>query len=119
MYFDDWDTNEKYRDAKVSPTLLWDTDLKKFDWQKGRASVVQRVIKRGTFADTYAAIRLYGGLDSYIKIIRDEVRGLNSRDISYVTTVFHLRESDLFSVKLKREREKAIGKNPMNQEDWF
>jgi len=119
MYFDDWQTNEKYKNAEISPTLLWDFDRKNFDWHESRSAVVARVIKRGTFADVYAAIRLYGGLDNYIKIIRDEVRGLNSRDIAYVTTVFHLKEDDLLSVKLKREREKVIGKCPFPEEEWF
>lgn len=119
MYFDDWQTNKKYKDTQISPAVIWDFGKKNFDWHKSRSAVVANVIKLGTLADTYAAIRLYGGPDNFIKIIRDEVRGLNSRDISFVTTVFHLKEEELLCVKLKKEREKVIGKSPLPKEDWY
>lgn len=109
MFFDDWKTNEKYKDSKISKVLLWDNDLQKFDFNKNRSLVVERVVKLGTMSDFYAAIRFYGGLENFIKIIRDEVTGLNSEDLSFLKTVFHINENELYSVKIKRQRENDLG----------
>ena len=35
----------------ISPTLLWEYDLRHFDWQQARSIVVQRVIERGCAED--------------------------------------------------------------------
>mgnify|MGYP003178851893 CR=1 FL=1 len=36
----------------ISPTLLWEYDLRHFDWQQARSIVVQRVIERGCAEDS-------------------------------------------------------------------
>ncbi|MDR2968764.1 MAG: hypothetical protein LBV32_04060 [Tannerellaceae bacterium] len=112
MFFEDWQTNEKYKDAEIRLSLLWDCDMKGFDWNESRSAVVERVVKLGVMSDFYAAFRLYGGLDNFIKILRDEVRGLNRQDISFVKAVFHLNEDELHSVKKAKEREIALGFKP-------
>jgi hypothetical protein len=109
MFFEDWKTNQKYKDAKVSPSLLWEFDLKTFDWNASRRTVVERVLKLGRMSDFYAAIRLYGGLDNFKKIIRDEVVGLNQEDISLVNNVFHIPETELYSVKNQQAMEEELG----------
>jgi hypothetical protein len=109
MFFDDWQTNEKYRDSEVSPSLLWEYDPDTFDWYSSRSIVVERVLKLGDFGDFYAAIRLYGGLGNFKKIIRDEVASLNRQDISLVKNIFGIPESQLYCVKRKKAREQALG----------
>lgn len=95
MFFDDWKTNEKYKDSQIFPTLLWEYDLKKFDFNKNRSLVVERVIERGTLKDFYAAIRFYGGLENFIKIIQNEVMNLSEFDINFVCSTFHLKKEEL------------------------
>lgn len=109
MFFGDWQTNEKYKDAKIRSSLLWDCDMKNFDWNKSRSAVVERVVKLGVMSDFYAAFHLYGGLDNFIKILRNEVKGLNRQDISFVKAVFHINEDELYSVKKAKERERILG----------
>jgi hypothetical protein len=109
MFFEDWETNVKYQDAKISPALLWEFDLRDFDWNASRCTVVERVLKLGKMADFYAAIRLYGGLDNFKKIIRDEVVGLNREDISLVKNIFHISETELHSVINQQAMEKKLG----------
>jgi hypothetical protein len=109
MFFSDWQTNTKYKDSKISPALLWEYNLETFDWQAARSIVVERVLKLGNRGDFYAAIRLYGGLENFRKIIRDEVGGLNSEDISLVKNIFQIPENELNSVKRQEAREKALG----------
>ena len=46
----------------ISPTLLWEYDLRHFDWQQARSIVVQRVIERGCAEDYFAAFDLSGAL---------------------------------------------------------
>ncbi len=118
MFFEDWNTNNKYANAKISPSLLWEYDLNTFDWNNMRRIVVERVIKLGNMADYYAAIRLYGGLDKFKQIIRDEVVGLNNADISLVSNVFGLEAKSLYSVKRKEQREKDLGFTPASTWAW-
>lgn len=105
MFFDDWKINEKYKNASISPTLLWEYDLSKFDWDLMRRTVVERVVERGNMADFYAAIRLYGGLDNFIKIIKDEVMNLSEFDMNFVCSTFHLKKEDLKCYTRKQSRE--------------
>ena len=109
MFFSDWQTNTKYKDAEISPTLLWEYDMTNFDWNYMRRVVVERAIKLGDMGDFYAAIKLYGGLDNFIKIIKDEVVSLNKMDISFVKSVFGILPDDLYSEKRRIARAKALG----------
>lgn len=109
MFFSDWQTNTRYKDSNISPALLWEYDLHTFDFQSMRSIVVERVLKLGNMGDFYAAIRLYGGLDNFKQIVRDEVVGLNREDISLVKNIFGIPENELNSVKRKEAREKALG----------
>lgn len=61
------------RCPKIRQGLLWEYDLKDFDWQYMRALVVERVIERGWDEDYYALFALYGGVDGVRQIIKDEV----------------------------------------------
>ena len=43
--FDDW--KEKSKGAEISPSLLWEYDMSRFDWYAMRTVVMQRVIEQG------------------------------------------------------------------------
>lgn len=59
VLFDSYEHNKgKYR---ISPILLGEYDLRRFDWQRNCHIVVQRVIERGRVEDYFAAFDLYGG----------------------------------------------------------
>ena len=108
MYFDDWQTNIRYKDAIISNWLLWDFDLNRMDWQGMRAIVVQRVVERGGESDFYAAIKKYGGLDKFRDIIKNEVAYLSNRDMDFVCLLFGLKKTDLRCYIRKQLREKHL-----------
>lgn len=102
MFFSDWD--KKYKDSKISKTLLWEYDLSKFDWHDMRVVVVQRIIERGWMSDFYAGINLYGGLDNFREIIKD-IPVLSDIDTAFVCNVFHLKKEELKCYTRKHSRE--------------
>lgn len=103
MIFGDW--RQKSKGLKISETLLWEYDMTRFDWQRFRTIVMQRVVERGTMEDFYAAIRLYGGIAKVKEIIRD-ILALSDIDMNFVCSVFGLKKEELrcYTRKLSRER---------------
>jgi hypothetical protein len=81
-------------DAQIPGHLLWDMDLKKFDMQKGRSIVVERVIERGRMEDFYTLFKMYGGVDKVRDIVK-EVHYLSPRNIAFACMVFDLKKEEL------------------------
>jgi len=90
MFFDTYKFHQK---AQIRKTLLWEYDLDHLNWQDMRLVVVQRVIERGRLDDFYALLNLYGqkGVKDAIK----QIPYLNSKDLSFVCSVFNLKKEDL------------------------
>ena len=105
MIFDDWKENKK--NVTLSPALLWEYSLSDFDWDYMRTLVVGRVIERGRPDDFYAAIRLYGGLENFIEIIK-EVPELTAIDMAFVCTYFDLKKEELRCYTRKQSRERLL-----------
>ncbi len=104
MLFDEW---REHPDATISKHLLWEYDLKDFDWNDMCLVVVQRVIERGRFNDFFAAIRLYGGLGQFKEIIK-QIPILSEIDMQFVCTVFNLNKNELRCYTRRRLREKLL-----------
>jgi hypothetical protein len=94
VMWSDW-KEQIERCPKIRQGLLWEYDLKDFDWQYMRALVVERVIERGWDEDYYALFALYGGMDGVRQIIRDEVLLLSDKDIAFVCAAFNLKKEEL------------------------
>ncbi|MGV4477924.1 DUF6922 domain-containing protein [Ornithobacterium rhinotracheale] len=106
MIFDDW---REHPGNVIDPSLLWEYDLEKFDFQKNRGIVVQRVIERGEYSDWYAALHLYGGLENLIEIIKNDVPMINSKkDLNFVCVRFNLKKEDLKCYRRKQRREQFL-----------
>ena len=102
MFFNDW---KEHSENTIKPSLLWEYNLEKFDWQKYRGVVVQRVIERGWYSDWYAAINLYGGLENFIEIIK-QVPFLNEIDMNFVSKIFDIDLNELQCYKNKQSRKR-------------
>jgi hypothetical protein len=91
-----WTDWEKKVDPnrKLPDSLFWDIDLKTFDFQKGKNTVVERVIERGSFDDFYTIFRLYGGIENVREIIK-EIHHLSPRDTAFVCVVFDIKKEEL------------------------
>ena len=85
MYFDKY---KEHKDAKINPSLLWEYDMSRFDFQQMRNVVVQRVVERGWPDDWYAALNLYGE-DGMIAAIK-EIPYLNDKDMYFASSIFEI-----------------------------
>lgn len=90
MFFDDY---KQHNGTQVRPSLLWEYDMSRFDWQQMRMLVVQRVLERGFMSDYYAMLNLYG-LDG-VKDALQQIPYMNAKDMSFVCTTFGLKKEDL------------------------
>lgn len=78
----------------LNPALLWEYDLKDFDWQGSRTLVVQRVIELGSPEDYYAAFDMYGGKIGFREVIKS-IPYLSPIDINFVCLAFKLKKEEL------------------------
>lgn len=100
MFFDGY---QQHTDSQLRPTLFWEYDLSRLDWDQMRTLVVQRVIERGRMDDFYAILNKYGleGVKESIK----EIPSLNPKDLSFVCKVFDLKKEELKCYTQKRSRQ--------------
>lgn len=90
MPFEDY---HNHRNAEVRPSLLWEYDLEKFDWQQMRNEVVQRVLERGRMDDFYAILNMYGV--EGVKAALREIPYMNDKDMNFACIAFDLRKEEL------------------------
>ncbi|MBS1530564.1 MAG: hypothetical protein JSU01_09670 [Bacteroidetes bacterium] len=93
---------KKHPDAKVNPSLLWEFDLSKFDYQECRNVVVQRVIERGWPEDWWAILNLYGE-DGVKEAIRT-MPYLNDGDMKFMSRIFEIPLTEMNCYHRKRYR---------------
>lgn len=86
---------------KINPALLWEYDMKTFDWDKSKVLVAQRVVELGYPEDFYAAFDMYGGISGFREILK-HIPYLNSIDIHFICTYFNLKEEELRCCTKKR-----------------
>lgn len=91
----------------LNPALLWEYDLRNFDWQASRTLVVQRVVELGNPEDYYAAFDIYGGIHEFREVIK-EIPYLSPIDINFVCLAF----------KLKKEELRCCKHRPLSQGHW-
>ncbi len=97
MYFDDY---KNFPSVALNPKLLWDYDLKDFDYNKMKDVVVQRVVERGWPKDWYFILNRYGitGVRSSIM----NIPYLNDKDMYFVSQQFDIPLTSLKCYKKKR-----------------
>ena len=78
----------------INGGLLWEYQLKGFDWQKYRRVVAERVISMGRLSDWYAAFDLYGGIPGFRKIARDEVVDISPIDLNFMCYALKIKKED-------------------------
>lgn len=100
VYFDKY---KEHPEAKINPSLLWEYDLAKFDYQQMRNVVVQRVVEQGWPEDWYAALNMYGE-EGMKKIIKD-LPYLNDKDMHFVSVLFEIPLSELKCNTRKQSRQ--------------
>ena len=74
--------------------LLWEYDTTDFDFIKNKRLVATRVIMLGRLNDWYAAFDIYGGIKGFRKIAKNEVIGLNDKDLNFMCRALNLKEEE-------------------------
>ena len=90
MFFDNY---KQHQDAQLRPSLLWEYDLARFDWNAMQNIVIERVIERGRISDFYAVLNLYG-LEAFKEGVKN-IPNLNNKDIVFVCKIFGLKKHEL------------------------
>lgn len=79
--------------ARISPSLLWEYDVKQIDFFKMREVIIQRVIERGWPEDWYAMLNLYG--INGVKAVIINLPYLNEKDMNFVSHQFDIPLSEM------------------------
>jgi len=94
--------------STIPPYLLWDMDLKSFDWEKGKNIVVERVIERGLPKDYYTIFRMYGGVEGVREIVKQIKYFRWEQDAAFACMVFEIDKEDMECYKRKQLREALL-----------
>ena len=100
----DWEKKVK-PDAKIPSRILWDVDLKKFDWEKGKDFVVERVIERGLPEDFYTLFKMYGGVEGVREIAKNIKYFRWKQDIAFTCMIFDIKKDEMECYKRKKRRD--------------
>ena len=101
-----WGNKTNQQGVTVPKRLLWDMDLEKFDLQKNKKLIVQRVIEDGLPEDYDTIFSLYGGINAVRDIIKQIHHFRYPHDIAFVCIAFDLKKEELECYKrqqLKRQ----------------
>jgi hypothetical protein len=93
---------KEHPDARIDPSLFWEYDLAKFDYQQMKNVVVQRVIERGWPEDWWAILNLYGE-DNLRNIIKD-MPYLGDDDMKFVSEAFKIPLTEMKCYERKQSR---------------
>jgi len=99
----DW--KEKSRlSYNIPKRLLWDMDVQRFDLQKGRALIAERIAERGNLEDFYAMFSLYGGVKKVRDIYKNEVGSLNPRALAFICAAFNIKKEEMKCYTQRRSK---------------
>lgn len=94
---------EPSRHNSIRKHLLWDYKADDFDYNKGKAIVVERVVQRGNMDDWLTIFNLYGYDE-----VREQIKRipyLNDKDMNFVHHVFDIPLNELKCYTKKQSAE--------------
>ena len=84
----------------ISPSLFWDIDVSKLDWNRHRQLIVERVIQRGSL-HAIEEVTAHYGKENIIEIIK-QIPYLEKRDMAFVHIYFNIPLNELKCYTRKR-----------------
>lgn len=78
--------------ADFSPHLFWDVDTDRFDLDKHRVQMIQKVLEFGRIND-WNLLKKYYGLET-IKDVSLNLRSLDAVTLSFVSTIFKIDKKE-------------------------
>jgi len=94
--------------STIPPYLLWDMDLKNFDWEKCKSIVVERVIERGREEDYYTIFRMYGGIEGVREIVKNIKCFRWPQDATFASMAFDINKEEMACYKHQQLREALL-----------
>ena len=84
----------------ISPSLFWDIDVSKLDWNRHRQLIVERVIQRGSL-HAIEEVTAHYGKENINEIIK-QIPYLEKRDMAFVHIYFNIPLNELKCYTRKR-----------------
>ena len=103
-----WKNEVKQQEVTIPKRLLWDMDLEKFDLQKNKKIVVQRVIEYGLPEDYNIIFSLYGGVQGVREIIKQIHHFRYPQDVAFVCIAFDLKKEELECYRRQQLRNRHL-----------
>lgn len=75
----------------LSPSLFWDSDKAKIDFNLHARQIIEKVLTRGTLNDWYAILDYYGKEKICTEIVK--IRSLDSLTLNFCSRFFHIPKS--------------------------
>ncbi len=89
-------------------SLFWEYDKDKIDFQKHRRLVVTRIISFGGLNDWYAGFDLYGGIEGFTRIAKEEVTDLTPKDFNFMCLALGLKKEETLCYIKKQLRQRRL-----------
>ena len=101
---------EKYIPGKrhIQESLLWDYDIPQDKLNNYPRLIATRVIKFGRLEDFYAAFDLFGGIDSFAKIAKEQVTALTPKELNFICCAFGFKKEEKKCYKKEQLRKKRL-----------
>jgi len=101
---------EKYipGDRRINPALLWDYNTENIDPLQCKRLIATRVIQLGKLEDFYAAFDTFGGIEEFALIAKNEVTGLDARDLNFICYAFDLKKEETQCYKRAQSRKQLL-----------
>ena len=93
---------------QVDPRLFWEYDHTTLDYQKQKRLVATRVISFGGLEDWYAAFDIYGGIEAFRQIARDQVVGLDGKNFNFMCVALDLDKAETQCYKSRQLRQQRL-----------
>ena len=84
--------NKEITISDFSPHLFWDVDLEKFDLEKHKVQMIQKVLEFGKIND-WNLLKKYYGLET-IKNVSLDLRSMDAVTLSFVSTIFNIDKEE-------------------------
>ena len=84
----------------MSPSLFWDIDISKLDWDAHKQLITERVIQRGNFKEIQEITNHYGMTET--RSIIKRISWLEKKDLAFVHIYFNIPLNELKCYTNKR-----------------
>ncbi|MBQ7269603.1 MAG: hypothetical protein IJS62_07125 [Bacteroidales bacterium] len=94
---------------QINKALLWEFDTNDIDIDKCKTLIAERTIEIGVLEDFYAAFDLFGGIQEFADIAKNNITGLSDKGLNFLCVAFGIKKEETKCYKNRLLRQKHIG----------